>query len=549
MTRQELLERFHSHQTEWDIIITGGGATGVGTAIDAASRGYDTLLVERGDFGKGTSSRSTKLVHGGVRYLEQGNVSLVMEALKERGLLRRNAPHIVSDLAFIVPNYDWWEAPFYGVGLKIYNILSGKYGFGPSKVLSRDETLERLPTINPDGLRGGVIYYDGQFDDARLLINMVTTAAEQGATLINYCRVTGLTRDKDGFVNGVEAVDEESGEQLTATAKVVVNATGPFTDGIRRLADPSATAMISPSQGIHLVFDRSFLPGNSAIMVPHTSDGRVMFAIPWHGHTLVGTTDTAIPESTAEPLPQEEEIEFILRTAAEYLHKAPTRSDVLSVFTGIRPLVKANNAGNTAALSRDHTIHIDESGLLSIAGGKWTTYRNMAEDCVNHAAILGKLPERDCATKQLNIHGFHPQAKTFGNLSFYGSDATAIQELMRKEPELARPLTGDLPYVGAEVIWAVRYEMARTVEDVLSRRTRALFLNAKAAVDAAPKVAALMACELGFDSEWESGQMVEFRRIAAQFSLPAAALSTDARPNVPPLVGSPEYPGSRDVPG
>ena len=519
MTRSEMLSRLHSHRVEWDIIIVGGGATGVGVAIDAASRGYDTLLLERSDFGKGTSSRSTKLVHGGVRYLEQGNVSLVIEALKQRGILRQNAPHLVSDLAFIVPNYDWWEAPFYGLGLKIYNILSGKYGFGPSKVLSREETLERLPTINRDGLRGGVVYYDGQFDDARLLINMVTTAAEQGATLINYCRVTGLTKDRDGFVNGVAARDDESGEEFSATGKVVVNATGPFTDALRRLADPSIEPMISPSQGIHLVFDRSFLPGNSAIMVPRTSDGRVMFAIPWHGHTLVGTTDTPIPEATLDPSPMEEEIDFILVTAGEYLHKAPARNDVLSVFTGIRPLVKAGTSNNTAALSRDHTIHIDESGMLSIAGGKWTTYRNMAEDCVNHAAILGKLPERDCFTKQLNIHGFHPQAQKFGQLSLYGSDAPAIQELMRREPELAEPLTTALPYVGAEVVWAARNEMARTVEDVLCRRTRALFLDAKAAIEAAPKVASLMAREFEYDSDWEAKQLAAFQQVAVHFSL------------------------------
>jgi len=519
MTRAQMLNQLHSHTAEWGIIIVGGGATGVGVAIDAASRGYDTLLLEGSDFGKGTSSRSTKLVHGGVRYLEQGNVSLVMEALKERGILHRNAPHLVSDLEFIVPNYDWWEAPFYGLGLKIYNILSGKYGFGPSKVLSREETLQRLPTINRDGLRGGVVYYDGQFDDARLLINMVATAAEQSATLINYCRVTGLKKDSDGFVNGVIARDEESGHEFAAMGKVVVNATGPFTDTLRRLADPSVQAMISPSQGVHLVFDRSFLPGSSAIMVPHTSDGRVMFAIPWHGHTLVGTTDTAILEPSLDPSPMEEEIEFILKTAGQYLYKAPTRNDVLSVFTGIRPLVKAANANNTAALSRDHTVHIDESGLLNIAGGKWTTYRNMAEDSVNHAAILGKLPERECVTRQLNIHGFHPQAQKFGQLSFYGSDARAIQELMESKPELAQPLSGALPYVGAEVIWAVRHEMARTVEDVLCRRTRSLFLNAKAAIEAAPKVASLMARELEYDSNWESKQLVAFERVARHFSL------------------------------
>jgi glycerol-3-phosphate dehydrogenase len=528
MTRPEMLNQAHSHTADWDIIIVGGGATGVGVAIDAASRGYDTLLLEASDFGKGTSSRSTKLVHGGVRYLEQGNVSLVMEALRERGILRQNAPHLVSDLAFIVPRYDWWEAPFYGLGLKIYNILSGKYGFGPSKVLSREETFRRLPTINPDGLRGGVVYYDGQFDDARLLINMVATAAETGATLVNYCRVTGFTKGADGFANGVTARDEESGGEFTATAKVVVNATGPFTDGVRKLADPSVKPMISPSQGIHLVFDRSFLPGDSAIMVPRTSDGRVMFAIPWHSHTLVGTTDTAIPEATAEPSPREDEIDFILKTAGEYLDRAPSRGDVLSVFTGIRPLVKASNSSSTAALSRDHTIHIDESGLLNIAGGKWTTYRNMAEDCVNYAAILGRLPERECPTTRINIHGFHPHAQKFGHLSIYGSDAPAIQELMRREPALAQPLTEVLPYAGAEVVWAVRYEMARTVEDVLCRRTRALFLNAKAAIEAAPKVAALMAREFEYGSDWEAAQLTAFQRVAAHFSLERIRVGGDS---------------------
>src|SRR5579875_1636537 len=523
MTRSEMLNRLRSHAAEWDIVVVGGGATGGGVAIDAASRGYDTLLLEGSDFGKGTSSRSTKLVHGGVRYLEQGNISLVMEALKERGILRQNAPHLVSDLAFVVPNYDWWEAPFYGLGLKVYNLLSGKYGFGPSKILSREETLERLPTINREGLRGGVVYYDGQFDDARLLIHMVQTAGEQGATLLNYCRVTQLTKGSDGFVNGVVAMDGESGEQFVATAKVVVNATGPFTDQVRKLADASIQPMISPSQGVHLVFDRSFLPGNSAIMVPHTSDRRVLFAIPWHNHTLVGTTDTAIPEPVLDPSPMENEIEFILNTASEYLLKKPTREDVLSVFTGIRPLVKAGAAGSTAALSRDHTIHIDESGLLTITGGKWTTYRHMAEDCVNHAAMLGKLPERECVTKRLNIHGFHTQAQRFGSLSVYGSDAPAIQDLVRSRPELSERLAGDLPYTAAEVVWAAQNEMARSVEDVLARRTRALFLNSQAALAAAPRVASLLAQELGFDSRWEEQQLTEFQRAASHYFLASSS--------------------------
>jgi glycerol-3-phosphate dehydrogenase len=519
MNKQSMIERLRSHREPWDVVIVGGGATGVGVAVDAASRGYDVLLLEQSDFGKGTSSRSTKLVHGGVRYLEQGNISLVMEALKERGLLLQNAPHLVSNLGFVVPNYDWWEAPFYGIGLKMYNLLAGKYGFGSSEILSRDETLRRLPTIKTEGLRGGVVYFDGQFDDSRLLINLVTTAAEQGATLLNYTRVTGLTKDAEGIVNGLVAVESESGDEITVQARVVVNATGAFTDDIRRQADPSVKPMISPSQGVHLVFDRAFLPGDTAIMVPHTSDGRVMFAIPWHNHTLVGTTDTPIPGPVLEPIAQEQEIEFILKTAALYLAKAPTRDDVLSVFAGIRPLVKSGDGGNTAALSRDHTIHIDNSGLLTITGGKWTTYRHMAEDCVNQAAMLARLPDVDCVTKHLNVHGFHPQATKFGELGVYGSDALAIQGLTSQDPRNAEQLHAKLPYIAGEVVWAVREEMARTVDDVLARRTRALFLNARAAREMAPAVARIMARELGRDEAWQADQLKAFDSISAHYVL------------------------------
>lgn len=514
MNRAEMLRRLRDRTTAWDMVIVGGGATGVGVAVDAASRGYEVLLLEQSDFGKGTSSRSTKLVHGGVRYLEQGNISLVMEALRERGVLRQNAPHLVKDLAFVVPNYDWWEAPFYGLGLKVYNLLSGKYGFGASKVLSREKTLELLPTLATEGLRGGVVYYDGQFDDARLLMNLVATAAEQGATLLSYAGVTEITQDSDGFVDGVVVRDAESGETFRCRAQVVVNAGGPFCDAVRRLADPRVKPMIAPSQGIHLVFDRSFLPGGSAIMVPRTRDGRVMFAIPWHGHTLVGTTDTPIAEASLEPRPLEEEIQFILDTAAQYLEHDPKRSDVLSVFVGVRPLVKVGDGGNTAALSRDHTIHIDQNGLLTITGGKWTTYRNMAEDCVTQAAMLARLADRPCQTTTLNIHGFHRNAEKFGPLAIYGADAPAIIDLQRAKPELAKPLHPDLPYTGAEIVWATREEMARTVEDALARRTRALFLNARAAIAMAPRVAALMARELGQDQAWAAAQVAAFEAVA-----------------------------------
>jgi glycerol-3-phosphate dehydrogenase len=517
MNRPDMLERVRARKTAWDMLIIGGGATGVGVAVDAASRGYEVLLLEQSDFGKGTSSRSTKLVHGGVRYLEQGNIPLVMEALKERGLLRKNAPHLVKDLPFVVPNYDWWEAPFYGMGLKVYDLLAGKFGFGKSRILSKSEMLQEIPTIKTEGLKGGVIYYDGQFDDSRLLINLVTTAAQQGATLLNYATVTDLTKDDDGFVNGVKFLDVERNAEFGVNAKVVINATGAFTDNVRRLADARVSPMIAPSQGIHLVFERSLMPGNSAIMVPHTSDGRVMFAIPWHDHVLVGTTDTPISEPTLEPKPFEQEIEFILETAGKYLSRPPLRSDILSVFVGIRPLVKANGVGATSALSRDHTIHIDNSGLLTICGGKWTTYRKMAEDGVDHALTLAKLEEKPCVTKNLKIHGHMEIGTIDGYLSVYGSDAPKIDSLIVQEPKLGERLHPNLPYCGAEVIWSVRSEMCRTVEDFLARRVRALFLNAHAAIEMAPAVASLMAEELTKDKQWQEQQVRLFCEMAQQY--------------------------------
>jgi glycerol-3-phosphate dehydrogenase len=519
MNRTDMWRRIEAHPKAWDMIVIGGGATGVGVAIDAAARGYDVLLLEQSDFGKGTSSRSTKLAHGGVRYLEQGNIGLVMDALKERGLLLQNAPHLVHDLAFVVPNYDWWEAPFYGLGLKLYQLLAGKYGFGTSRILSREETLQHLPTLKTEGLRGGAVYYDGQFDDARLLIHMVATAFEQGATLLNYVEVTGLTKDAQGFVDGVNARDVENGNEFRAAAKVVVNATGAFSDQLRLKAEPVATPLVVPSQGIHLVFESSFLQGESAVMVPHTSDGRVLFAIPWHGHTLVGTTDTPIAAATLEPVATEQEIDFVLATAGQYLTKAPTRKDVLSVFAGVRPLVRATAVASTAALSRDHIIHIDRSGLVTICGGKWTTYRHMAEDCVDQAATLAQLPDRPCVTHHLHIHGFHTVAKELASLAVYGSDAYQIRKLIETDAGLGEPLHWALPYLKAEVIWAARHEMARTVEDALARRTRALFLNARAAVEMAPAVADLMASELGWDTANRTKQLAAFLHVASNYVL------------------------------
>jgi len=514
-----MLDRVRDRKRPWDMLIIGGGATGVGIAVDAASRGYDVLLAEQSDFGKGSSTRSTKLVHGGVRYLQQGNISLVMGALKERGILRQIAPHLVHDLAFVVPNYDWWEAPFYGIGLKVYDLLAGRYGFGASKLLSAEATRELLPTIKSEGLIGGVIYHDGQFDDARLLINMAQTAAEQGAAMLSYLQVEALTKGGDGFLTGAVCRDQETGEEYAVDAKVVINAGGPFCDEVRRLDDAEASPMIAPSQGVHIMLDRSFLPGDSAIMVPRTSDGRVLFAIPYLGAVLVGTTDTPISEASLEPQYTEPEIDFLLETAGMYLHHAPTRKDILSAYTGIRPLVKAGDAKETSSLSRDHTIHISGSGLLTIAGGKWTTYRHMAEDCVDHAATLAELEPRPCVTQSLNIRGFHKTAEKFGDLELYGSDATEIRALLRSDPSLEEKLHPDLRACSGEVVWAARSEMARTVDDFLARRTRSLLLNARASLEAAPRVASLLAKELGRDRTWQIAQVEAFKQIAARHTV------------------------------
>ncbi|MEM1128564.1 MAG: glycerol-3-phosphate dehydrogenase/oxidase [Bacteroidota bacterium] len=522
MQRDAMINTLRSQDSVWDFAIVGGGATGLGCAIEAASRGYRTLLFEQSDFAKGTSSRSTKLVHGGVRYLRQGNVALVLEALKERGLLLQNAPHLVHDLPFVVPNYSWWEGPFYGIGLKMYDLLAGRSGFGRSKHLSKEETLQRLPTIEPEGLDGGVVYYDGQFDDARLAVNMAQTAAEQGAVLINYCEVTGVI--KEGLeVRGVYARDHETGATFDVSAKVVINATGVWTDRLRKMDNPSAKAMVTPSQGIHVVLDKTFLPGDTAIMVPKTDDGRVLFAIPWNDAVVVGTTDTPVEASDLEPRPMAEELEFVLSHAARYLTKDPTPADVRSAFAGLRPLVGSpDGEGGTAALSRDHTLHIADSGLVTIAGGKWTTYRKMAEDTIDQAATLAGLDDRDSVTKNLHIHGYHQNARTFGFLQQYGSDAPAIQELMRQEARYAERLHPERPVVGAQVVWAARHEMARTVEDVLSRRTRELLLDARKSIEMAPTVAALLAEELGRDAAWQQAQVDAYTELAQSYLLSGA---------------------------
>ncbi len=505
MNRKKNLDRIRERQKKsYDFVIIGGGASGVGCAVDAASRGFDVLLLEQSDFGKGTSSRSTKLVHGGVRYLRQGNLSLVREALKERGILQQNAPHLVRTQAFIVPCYSLWEKFFYGSGLKIYNLLSGKYGFGKSRILSKKETLQKLPNIKQKHLKGGIIYYDGQFDDTRLLIDLVKTAVENRANVLNYARVFNLSKNSANKVNGVEFECTQTGELFYVEAKIVINATGAFTDAIRQLADKNAKKIIAPSQGIHLVFDGSFLDSETALMIPKTSDGRVLFAVPWNGKTLVGTTDTPIEKAELEPQPLAEEIEYILATCQNYLVKTPQRKDILSVFAGIRPLVKSTGTKNTAKLSRDHTVEIDDANLLTLTGGKWTTYRNMAEDAIDRAIDVCGLPKKECRTKDLKIKNSAPET---------------IAGIITENPVFGELIHKDFAYQKAEIINAIRFEMARTVEDILARRTRMLFLDAKAAIEISREVAEVMAVEMSKDKQWIVEQTKDFDNVARKYVL------------------------------
>lgn len=511
MNRAAHLEKLENFRDPWDILVIGGGASGLGAAVDAASRGYNTILFEQFDFAKGTSSRSTKLVHGGVRYLQQGNIKLVLEALRERGLLKKNAPHLVKNQSFIVPNYKWWEGPYYGVGLKVYDWMSGSLGLGASEWLSTEEVLQLAPTLDAEGLRGGVLYHDGQFDDARLAVNLAQTAANSGATVLNYCSVTGLLKT-NGQITGVQVRDQFSGKEYEVQARVVINATGVFSDTVQHMDEPGKPTSIAPSQGIHLVLDKSFLPGEAAIMIPHTDDGRVLFAVPWHNKIIVGTTDTPVDQIDAEPVAHEAEIDFILHHAARYLTKDPVRADIKSVFAGLRPLVKSS-AKKTAEISRDHLVTVSASGLVSILGGKWTTYRKMSEDVVNTAAVYAQLPYKDSVTKDLSIHGAQPTVDFNTDDYYYGTDTTGINALIAADPTMGELIHPGLPYTKAMVLWAVKEEWAMTVEDVLSRRTRALLLDAKAALEAAPVVAGLMSDLMGKEPGWQASELEAFEKV------------------------------------
>jgi glycerol-3-phosphate dehydrogenase len=539
MNRDAQKSRVHQRTGPWDIVVIGGGATGAAIALDAATRNLDVLLLERSDFGKGTSSRSTKLVHGGVRYLRQGNLTLVRDALRERAILRDNAPHLVHDLPFVIPCQNLWQRIFYGLGLKLYDALAVGKSFGSSRPLSAAKTIECIPSLRVERVSGGVVYHDGQFDDARLLISMLQTAAEHAAAIMNYVSVEGFLRDDQSRICGVVAIDQESLETWHIEAKCVINAAGPFCDEVRRMDDAKCHPMIAASQGIHLVLPRRFLPGDTAMIIPKTADGRVVFLIPWHDRAIVGTTDTPIAHVALEPDPTSDEIDFLLETIAHYVSPAPAMDDVLSIFTGIRPLVKGNPSSKTASLSRDHVIRSSDSGLITITGGKWTTVRKMAEDCVDFAIRGGRLSHASpCRTQSLSLHGAPIASPIDESMtrdaptderSYYGSDLALIQELEKSHPQLAEPLAASLTIRKSDIIWAVRHEMARTVDDVLSRRTRSLLLDARAAVAIAPMVAEILAAELDRDVAWKQDQIDQFHAIAQHY-LPPSSISLTRQP-------------------
>ncbi|MDR1160918.1 MAG: glycerol-3-phosphate dehydrogenase/oxidase [Tannerellaceae bacterium] len=519
MNRNSIIRQLAETGGVFDFVVIGGGATGLGVALDAATRGYKTALFEQADFTKGTSSRSTKLVHGGVRYLAQGNVSLVLEALRERGILKKNAPHLVKDQRFLIPCYRWWEGPFYFCGLVVYDFMSGALRFGRSMCIGPKRAVKTIPNLREKGLTAGILYHDGQFDDSRLAINMVRTAVDAGACVLNYMQVTDLLKE-EGRVAGVVVHDRETGDVYRVRSHAVINATGVFADTILQMDTPGKRPTVRPSQGVHIVLDASFLASEYAIMIPKTPDGRVLFAVPWHDKVIVGTTDTLMKEAREEPVALEEEIQFILHTAGSYLARAPQRTDVLSVFAGLRPLAAPRNGGKkTKEISRSHKIIRETSGLLSIIGGKWTTYRKMAQETLDFAIRQLRLPMRHCVTASYPIHGARPRPGFSDPLYVYGSDADEIRSLIASAPGMAEKLHPRYAYTVGEVSWIVRHEMPCRLEDVLARRLRILFLDARAAVEMAPRVAAILAAERAKDEAWKEGELGAFKELASTYIL------------------------------
>lgn len=515
MNRKQMLQQLHDTAV-WDIIIIGGGATGLGTAVDAASRGYKTLLLEQYDFAKGTSSKATKLVHGGVRYLAHGNIKLVTEALRERGILLRNAPHVCHTQSFIIPCYSWWRKLYYGIGLKLYDLMAAKRSLGSTKIVHAEFVLQHLPGIKKEQLKGGVVYTDGQFDDARLAINLAQTAADHGAAVINYCRVKEFVFTENK-ISGLIAEDLLDKNQYRLQAKAVINATGVFADRLMKAAGDHS-ASIAPSQGVHIVVDQKHFKGSDALMIPKTSDGRVLFAVPWHGKVILGTTDTPVVDTAAEPVATTAEVNFIIQNFNSYTATPVTTKDIRSVFTGLRPLLKKEGVKGTAALNRHHAVFSSPSGLVTVTGGKWTTYRKMAEDAVNKVARDILHDDKKCFTAGLQIHGYTGE-KTNEDLAVYGSDAVTIRKMMSHDSRLHEKIHPAYPFTRAEVMYAVRNEMAQTIEDVLARRTRLLFLDATAAIESASTVAVLMATELQQDQAWINRQVNDFTQLAKQYLL------------------------------
>jgi len=534
--RKELIDSI-KETDEWDVLVIGGGATGLGIAVDSASRRFKTILVEQDDFAKGTSSRSTKLVHGGVRYLAQGNISLVKEALKERGLLLKNAPHLTRNESIIIPCYSWLKAVFYATGLTFYDWLSGRLTLGKSKIISKKELNKRLPTLRKESLKCGVLYHDGTFDDARLALNLAQTCVENGGVAINYCKVVSLLKSANK-ISGATILDKETENIYEIKAKVVVNATGVFVDDIIKMDNAGSKSLIRPSQGIHLVLDNSFLKSKDSIMIPHTDDGRVLFAIPWYDKVIVGTTDTPLNSHSLEPRALKNEIDFVLNTAGKYLSKKPGKNDVLSVFAGLRPLAATDDSNErTKEISRSHKVIISDSGLVSVIGGKWTTYRKMAEDTLSKIIKRKMLPNKKCITQDLEIHGYMHQ-RSMDALSFYGADKIKLIELIAANKSFAKPLNEETNILAGQVVWAVRNEMARTVEDFLARRTRLLFMDAKLAYKLAPEVAKIIMEELNEDEAWKENQVRQFSELAKGYLLktnvnPAANLSTEVGKSKP----------------
>jgi glycerol-3-phosphate dehydrogenase len=505
-TRSYHLEAATEGSKVWDVVVIGGGATGVGILLDAATRGYSALLLEGSDFAKGTSSRSTKLIHGGVRYLQQFQFGMVRDSLRERGRLLQNAPHLVHELEFIIPCKSMFERVFYGVGLKLYDALAWGTGARLSRQVSRRGLYDRFPQLGAKRFAGGVSYIDAQFNDSRLVIEMIRTAVESKAIVLNHAKVVALDHRANKRLQGLEFVDQETGKSHKIRANAIVNATGPFCDAIRRMDDGEIEPLVAASQGVHVVLPACLFESKRAIIVPKTSDGRVLFIIPWQGHVLVGTTDTPLRDIVEEPKAQREEVDFLLETLAAYLEVAPSRSDVLSVFTGIRPLVKARKDKPTKQLSRDHTIEVSQSGLVTITGGKWTTYRKMAEDCVDLLSSHFDLPISSCRTKTMVLQ----QTRL---------DRVALERELEIEGNPCVSLQPELDLTEADLLQGVRFEYARTLEDLLARRTRALFLNTSAALQIAPIAVRLLARELGKDEAWESDQLQQFTALARNYML------------------------------